>query len=115
MLFATYSSGGTRGSAGYLNLANWRKRVWRPALRSANLQRNAGLWLPKPYVLRHTFATWALEGGFDLYELARLMGTSAAMIDRTYGHLARGHAERARDRLNRRPSILASAIEEGER
>jgi integrase len=71
---------------------------------------------PKPYVLRHTFATWALEAGFDLFELARPMGTSAAMIDRTYGHLARGHAERARDRLNRRPSIVvAEAVERGER
>jgi hypothetical protein len=41
-----------------------------------------------------------------VFELARLMGTSVAMIDRTYGHLARGHAERARERLNRRPSIV---------
>jgi hypothetical protein len=40
-----------------------------------------------------------------VFELARLMGTSVAMIDRTYGHLARGHAERARERLNQRPSI----------
>jgi hypothetical protein len=42
------------------------------------------------------------------------MGTSVAMIDKTYGHLARGHAERARDRLNRRPSIVSvEAAEEG--
>ena len=29
------------------------------------------------------------------------------MIDKTYGHLAKGHAEQARERLNGRPSIVA--------
>jgi integrase len=110
LLFPTYA-GGFRGAVGYgepghLSLANWRRRHWRPALSSAGLERDGELWLPKPYVLRHTFATWALDGGFDVFELARLMGTSVAMIDKTYGHLAKGHAERARERLNRRPSIV---------
>jgi integrase len=106
LVFPTHRYGGTRGQPGHLNLGNWRKRVWKPALRGANLERNGTLWLPGPYVLRHTFATWALDAGFDLFELARLMGTSVTMIDRTYGHLAKGHAERARERLNRRPSIV---------
>jgi integrase len=109
-LFPSYQGGFRNGTGvgvpGHLNLANWRKRHWRPALRGANLQRDGELWLPKPYVLRHTFATWALDACFDVFELARLMGTSVAMINKTYGHLARGHAERARDRLNRRPSIV---------
>jgi len=110
LLFPTYEGGFRNGRGigqpGYLNLRNWRKRVWRPALRAAGLERDGQLWLPRPYVLRHTFATWALDAGFDVFELARLMGTSVAMIDRTYGHLAKGHAERARERLNRRPSIV---------
>jgi integrase len=101
---------------GYLNLANWRRRHWRPALRAAGLDRGGAPWLPKPYVLRHTFATWALEGGFDTFELARLMGTSLAIIDKHYGHLARGYAERARERLNQRPSLVsAEAVETGAR
>jgi integrase len=108
LLFPTYSAGGTNGTPGHVNLANWRRRHWRPALRSAGLERDATIWLPKPYALRHTFATWALDAGFDVFELARMMGTSVAMIDRTYGHLAKGHAERARDRLNRRPSIVVA-------
>jgi len=33
--------------------------------------------------------TEALASGINTFELARLMGTSVAMIDRTYGHLAR--------------------------
>ena len=49
----------------------------------------AGLDRRGPYHLRHTFATEALAAGVSIFELARLMGTSVAMIDRTYGHLAR--------------------------
>jgi integrase len=40
------------------------------------------------YQLRHTFATEALAAGVSIFELARVMGTSVEMIDRTYGHLA---------------------------
>jgi integrase len=110
LLFPTFSGGYRKGDGvgdpGYLNLRNCRKRQWTPALRAAGLERDGKPWLPVPYVLRHTFATWALEAGFDIFQLARYMGTSVAMIDRTYGHLARGHADQARDRLNRRPSIV---------
>lgn len=105
LLFFTHEYGGERGAPGHLNLGNWRKRLWTPALRGANLERAGELWLPGPYAMRHTFATWALDGGVGIYDLARLMGTSVQMIDRTYGHLAKGQAERARERLNRRPSI----------
>jgi integrase len=113
LLFFTHQHGGGRGEPGYLNLGNWRKRNWLPALRGANLQRAGGQWLPGPYVMRHTFATWALDAGIGIYDLARLMGTSVQVIDRTYGHLAKGQAERARDRLNRRPSIAAAEAEAG--
>jgi hypothetical protein len=42
------------------------------------------------YDLRHTYATWSPAAGVDIYTLARRMGTSLQMIDRTYGHLAPG-------------------------
>jgi integrase len=109
-----YRNGAGVGQPGHLNLRNWRRRHWTPALRAAGLERDGKPWLPVPYVLRHSFASWALEAGFDLWELARLMGTSALMIDRHYGHLAKGHAERARDRLNRRPSLAPAKAEIGE-
>lgn len=38
--------------------------------------------------------------GLTLYEVARFMGTSVAMIDRTYGHLAAGSEDRARALLD---------------
>jgi len=37
------------------------------------------------YDLRHTYATSSLAAGIDIFTLARRMGTSVAMIDRTYG------------------------------
>lgn len=40
------------------------------------------------YDLRHTYATMSLAAGVSLFSLARRMGTSVEMIDRTYGDLA---------------------------
>jgi hypothetical protein len=65
LVFPTFSGGFRNGAGigvpGFLNLRNWRKRHWTPALRAAGLERDGKPWLPVPYVLRHTFATWALE------------------------------------------------------
>jgi hypothetical protein len=41
----------------------------------------------------------ALAAGVSTFELARLMGTSVAMIDRTYGHFARDSEDSIRARL----------------
>jgi integrase len=51
-------------------------------------------------VLRHTFASNALAAGAGTFELARYMGTSVEMIERTYGHLVAGADEVFRRRLN---------------
>jgi integrase len=89
--------GGNRVPAGhgrYLDLHNWRAREWIPALDAAGLPRR------RIYDLRHSFATWALAAGLSIFELARYMGTSVDMIDRTFGHLARGSEELARAKLD---------------
>jgi integrase len=76
----------------------------------------AGLGKRGPYHLRHTFATEALAAGVSIFELARLMGTSVAMIDRTYGHLARDSEQAIRDRLDARGGQReAEAVAEGDR
>jgi integrase len=71
---------GARG--GYLDLHNFRERHWKAALRAA------GLAYRRPYDLRHTYATFSIAAGVSLFALARRMGTSLEMIDKTYGHLA---------------------------
>jgi integrase len=89
--------GGNRVRAGhgrYLDLHNWRAREWLPAFDAAGLPRR------RVYDLRHSFATWALAAGLSIFELARYMGTSVDMIDRTYGHLARGSEKLARAKLD---------------
>jgi integrase len=67
----------------HLDLKSWRTNVWNIAFKTAT-----GIERRTPYQCRHTYATWSIAAGVDLYTLARRMGTSLAMIDRTYGHLA---------------------------
>ena len=50
------------------------------------------------YTLRHTFIANALTGGMDIHTVAKLCGTSVAMIEKHYGKLL--HSD-ARDKLNR--------------
>jgi integrase len=68
-----------RGS--YIDLEKFRHREWTPALRAAGVPHR------RVYDCRHTFASWAIAGGVQLFYLARIMGTSVAQIDATYGHL----------------------------
>jgi integrase len=80
---------------GFLDLHSWRERGWRPALDARGISTNRRI-----YDLRHTFATDALHAGLSIFELARYIGTSAAMIDHTYGHLARGSEAIAKEKLD---------------
>jgi integrase len=44
------------------------------------------------HTLRHTFASWLVMAGADLFTVARLMGhTTTKQIEETYGHLSPGH------------------------
>ena len=81
---------------GYIGLDTWRTREWYPALDAAGIDKCG------PYCLRHTFATEALAAGISTFELSRVMGTSIAMIDRHYGHLARDSEQAIRERLEAR-------------
>jgi integrase len=81
---------------GHVGLDGWRTRHWYPALEAAGIRQRG------PYQLRHTFATEALAAGISIFELARVMGTSVKMIDRTYGHLARDSEAAIRARLDAR-------------
>ena len=56
---------------GLLNLDNFRRREWRPAVEASGVARPARI-----YDLRSTFASNALAAGVTVFELARVMGTS---------------------------------------
>src|SRR5438874_5349888 len=66
------------------------RKHWRPAQVKAGIDPVRGL-----YDLRHTYATFALRAGVPVFAVSRFMGTSIAMIDRHYGHLANDSREHA--------------------
>ena len=59
--------------------------MWAPAIEASGIARPARI-----YDLRSTFASNALAAGVSVFELARVMGTSVAMIERHYGTLIEG-------------------------
>ena len=65
------------------------------------------------YDLRSTFASNALAAGVSVFELARVMGTSVAMIERHYGTLLDGAGAGIASRLDALDAERASAAEEG--
>lgn len=70
---------------GVLNLDNWRRREWSPAIEASGVARPARI-----YDMRSTFASDALAAGVAVFELAKIMGTSVRMIERHYGSLLDG-------------------------
>jgi integrase len=82
---------------GRIDFRSFGRRHWKPAQRAAGIQPLRGL-----YDLRHTYATFALRAGISVFAVSRFMGSSIAMIDRYYGHLAhdsRRHAVSLLDAL----------------
>jgi len=104
---------------GPIDLHNWRERAWKPALIAAGFYRlgknkagkNVEVPLHVPYVMRHTYAAWALAAGLNIYTLARRMGTSVKMIDETYGHFARDAEDHERDLMDNYDAALDAADE----
>jgi integrase len=70
---------------GLLNLDTFRRRQWSPAIEASGVRTPARI-----YDLRSTFASNALAAGVSVFELARIMGTSVGMIERSYGTLIEG-------------------------
>jgi integrase len=64
---------------------------------------DAGLPDVTPHTLRHTAATWLMQGGADLWEAAGFLGMSVEQLERTYGHHHPDHLKGAHDTLDRRP------------
>ncbi len=78
-----------------LNLDNFRRRQWTPAIEASGVRRPARI-----YDLRATFASDALAAGVSVFELARVMGSSVRMIERHYGALLDGATAGIASRLD---------------
>jgi integrase len=68
---------------GYVDFRNFNRRHWKPVQKALGISPLRDL-----YDLRHTYATFALRAGVPVFAVSRFMGTSIAMIDLHYGHLA---------------------------
>jgi hypothetical protein len=65
--------------------------ISRQSSRNTQAIKSAGIDTPaRIYDLRSTFASNALAAGVTVFELAKVMGTSVAMIERHYGTLIGG-------------------------
>ena len=78
----------TRGA--HVDFRSFGRRHWKPAQTAAGVDPLRHL-----YDLRHTYATFALRAGVSVFAVSRFMGSSIAMIDHHYGHLARDSREHA--------------------
>jgi hypothetical protein len=80
------------------DVANFRRRVWAPAIDSAGIAKAARI-----YDLRSTFISNALASGLTVFETACIAGTSVKMIEAHYGALV----DTARESLlNRLESVM---------
>lgn len=61
---------------------NWAGRVFRPAVKLAELGH------VRPHDLRHSFASWLLQAGVPLAEVSRLLGHAQSTTTERYAHLA---------------------------
>jgi integrase len=73
------------------------RRAWNTARNLAGLGPDV-----TPHVLRHTSATWLLQRGVSVYDVAGVLGTTEAVIRRTYGHHAKDHLHQAVRAFSRR-------------
>jgi integrase len=78
----------------------WNKDAWKKIFKAAAIQ------IRKPelviYSLRHTAISRLIGGGVDSFLIARLAGTSVAMIEKHYGHLRHDETRQKLDAVLRR-------------
>jgi integrase len=75
---------------GRIDFRSFGRRHWKPAQTTAGIEPLRHL-----YDLRHSYATFALRAGVSVFAVSRFMGSSIAMIDYHYGHLAPDSREHA--------------------
>jgi len=63
----------------------WKRERWAKEFRDARAV--AGLPDAVLYCFRHTYISMAIKSGMDVFTIARMTGTSVAMIQKHYGHL----------------------------
>jgi integrase len=81
-------------------IASQLRRAWAGARVMAGLGADV-----TPHVLKHTCATLMLQNKVSTWDVAGVLGTSEAVIRKTYGHHSVEHLRQAVDVWSRRPAI----------
>ena len=83
------------GSAPLLAQADgqrWTAHAWGVAFRDA--RETAKLPDAVLYCMRHTYISESIAQGIDVYTVAKMTGTSTAIIEKHYGHITNNIVER---------------------
>jgi integrase len=80
-----------------LPIRSQERRAWRRARELAGLDAKV-----TPHILRHTCATWLLQRGVSIYDVAGVLGCGENVVRRTYGHHAQDHLRAAVAAFSRR-------------
>ncbi|MEV6445587.1 site-specific integrase [Amycolatopsis sp. NPDC051716] len=86
---------GGRGAP--LKSNDWGKTIWKRALDLAGIEGRV-----RPHDMRHTYASWLIQEGVPLTEIARVMGHSDTEVTRRYAHLSDAGFDTVREALERR-------------
>ena len=78
----------------YTDGSHWHKERWKQPIKEAAAAAKLPLGVCA-CTLRHSVITDMLVGGMDSLTVARMAGTSLAMIEKHYGHLLHDHAAKA--------------------
>jgi integrase len=80
--------------------STWGRRHLQPALRAA------GAPIVRVHDLRHTYASWLVQDGMTLPEVALVLGHASITTTMRYAHLAPGALDRVRQTLEARSSAV---------
>lgn len=61
-----------------------------------------------PHALRHTWATWAMQDGMDIWAVAGVLHDTIATVEKTYAHQSTEHLREAMNRRLLTPRIIDS-------
>lgn len=95
---------GARGAP--IKSNDWGKTIWKKALDLAGIEGRV-----RPHDMRHTYASWLIQEGVPLPELARVMGHSDWEVTRRYAHLSDAGFDEVRAALARRTGAQDAPVE----
>jgi len=74
----------------------------------------AGIWDFRFHDLRHTFASWYMMNGGDLYDLAKILGHSNIKMTERYAKLARSHISKTGDTVRELWRMMEMGADQGD-